>query len=151
MFDVAETAYSMIEKNRQVKSLADVDIVTKKNFLILLATIIKNEKKIDFVKQKLQKVKDINLRDVFTCFDTDNDGCLSVTDFRVVWKKFFGLDIAKDMINLFWFRMGNRNENQFIRYEDFIKEMVPKSNMSLIEDKKLKKIKSQNNLKFPNK
>jgi hypothetical protein len=42
MFDVCESAYTKIEKNRQIKSLSDVDIQTKKNFLLLLATIIKN-------------------------------------------------------------------------------------------------------------
>ena len=57
MFDVCESAYTIIEKNRQIKSLADVDIATKKNFLLLLATIIKNEKKIDSIKNQLQKVK----------------------------------------------------------------------------------------------
>jgi Ca2+-binding EF-hand superfamily protein len=91
--------------------LADVDVETKKNFLILLATIIKNEKKIDSVKTKLQKVKDMNLRDVFACFDTDNDGYLSITDFRIVWKKYFNLEIAQEMVKLIWFRMGYNNDN----------------------------------------
>jgi Ca2+-binding EF-hand superfamily protein len=91
MFDVCQTAFSRIEKNRQIKSLADVDVETKKNFLILLATIIKNEKKIDCIKAKLQKAKEMNLRDVFACFDSDEDGYLSITDFRVVWKKYFNL------------------------------------------------------------
>jgi hypothetical protein len=57
MFDVCETAYTKIEKNRQIKSLVDVDIGTKKNFLLLLATIIKNEKKIESIKSQLQRVK----------------------------------------------------------------------------------------------
>lgn len=91
--------------------MADVDVETKKNFLILLATIIKNEKKIDAVKTKLQKVKDMNLRDVFACFDTDNDGYLSITDFRIVWKKYFNLEIAQEMVKLLWFRMGYNNDN----------------------------------------
>lgn len=91
MFDVCESAYSRIEKNRQVQSLGDVDILTKKNFLILLATVIKNEKKIDNIKRKLLKVKDMNLRDVFACFDSDEDGLLSIIDFRIVWKKYFNL------------------------------------------------------------
>lgn len=91
--------------------MADVDVETKKNFLILLATIIKNEKKIDSVKTKLQKVKDMNLRDVFACFDTDNDGYLSITDFRIVWKKYFNLEIAQEMVKLIWFRMGYNNDN----------------------------------------
>ena len=91
--------------------MADVDVETKKNFLILLATIIKNEKKIDAVKTKLQKVKDMNLRDVFACFDTDNDGYLSITDFRIVWKKYFNLEIAQEMVKLIWFRMGYNNDN----------------------------------------
>jgi hypothetical protein len=57
MFDVCETAYTIIEKNRQIKSLVDVDIGTKKNLLLLLATIIKNEKKIESIKSQLQRVK----------------------------------------------------------------------------------------------
>jgi len=60
-----------------------------------LATIIKNEKKIDIIKVKLQKVMDMNLRDVFACFDSDEDGYLSITDFRVVWKKYLNLEITK--------------------------------------------------------
>lgn len=91
MFDVCQTAFTRIEKNRQIKSLADVDVETKKNFLILLATIIKNEKRIDNIKIKLQRAKEMNLRDVFACFDSDDDGYLSITDFRVVWKKYFNL------------------------------------------------------------
>lgn len=55
------------------------------------------------------------------------------------------------MAQLFWFRIGYRSQSQLIKYEDFIKEMVPRSNSSLVEDKKLKKIKSQNNLKFTSK
>jgi len=60
-----------------------------------LATIIKNEKKIDTIKVKLQKAMDMNLRDVFACFDSDEDGYLSITDFRVVWKKYLNLEITK--------------------------------------------------------
>lgn len=60
-----------------------------------MATIIKNEKKIDIIKVKLQKVMDMNLRDVFACFDSDEDGYLSITDFRVVWKKYLNLEITK--------------------------------------------------------
>jgi len=33
----------------------------------------------------------MNLRDVFACFDSGDDGYLSITDFRVVWKKYFNL------------------------------------------------------------
>ena len=91
MFDICESAYTIIKKNRQIKSLADVDIAKKKNFLLLLATIIKNEKKIGSIKNQLQKVKEMNLRDVFACFDTDEDGYLSITDFRIVWKKYFNI------------------------------------------------------------
>ena len=69
----------------------------------------------------------MNLRDVFACFDSDDDGYLSITDFRVVWKKYFNLEISKDMIHLLWFRMEYMNENQLIKYEEFIKEMLPKS------------------------
>lgn len=76
-----------------------------------MATIIKNEKKIDSIKAKLQKVLEINLRDVFACFDSDEDGYLSITDFRIVWKKYLNLEITKEMIHLLWFRMGYHNEN----------------------------------------
>lgn len=93
----------------------------------------------------------MNLRDVFACFDSDDDGYLSITDFRVVWKKYFNLQIGKQMINLLWFRMGYVNDSQLIRYEQFIKEMVPKSNSGIIQDRKLRKIKSQNNIKYQNK
>ena len=93
----------------------------------------------------------MNLRDVFACFDSDDDGYLSITDFRVVWKKYFNLEISKDMIHLLWFRMEYMNENQLIKYEEFIKEMLPKSSSGVIEERKLRKIKSQNNLKFQNK
>lgn len=74
----------------------------------------------------------MNLRDVFACFDSGDDGYLSITDFRVVWKKYFNLQIGKQMINLLWFRMGYVNDSQLIRYEQFIKEMVPKSNSGII-------------------
>lgn len=37
------------------------------------------------------------------------------------------------MIQLLWFRMGYMNESQLIRYEDFIKEMLAKSNSGVIE------------------
>ena len=75
----------------------------------------------------------MNLRDVFACFDSDDDGYLSITDFRVVWKKYFNLEISKDMIHLLWFRMEYMNENQLIKYEEFIKEMLPKSSSGVIE------------------
>lgn len=52
---------------------------------------------------------DMNLRDVFACFDSDEDGYLSITDFRVVWKKYLNLEITKEMIHLLWFRMGYHN------------------------------------------
>lgn len=64
---------------------------------------------------------EMNLRDVFACFDSDEDGYLSITDFRVVWKKYLNLEITKEMIHLLWFRMGYNNENQLIRYQEFIK------------------------------
>jgi hypothetical protein len=37
--------------------------------------------------------------------------------------------------------MGYSNETQLIKYEEFIKEMLPKSNLMIIEQKKLRKIK----------
>lgn len=37
----------------------------------------------------------MNLRDVFACFDSDDDGYLSITDFRVMWKKYYNMEIAK--------------------------------------------------------
>jgi Ca2+-binding EF-hand superfamily protein len=33
----------------------------------------------------------MSLRDVFACFDTDEDGYLSITDFRIIWKKYFNI------------------------------------------------------------
>ena len=46
--------------------------------------------------------------------------------------------------------MGYSNETQLIKYEEFIKEMLPKSSSMIIEQQKLRKIKSQNSLKFRN-
>lgn len=38
----------------------------------------------------------LNLRNVFSCLDTDKDGLLSMLDLRVAWKKYLLLDMTEE-------------------------------------------------------
>ena len=70
----------------------------------------------------------INLRDIFGCLDTDEDGWISILDFRISWKKYLLLDLPEEEAELLWFRMGVP-KNSMLKYEKFIYEMCPKTSM----------------------
>lgn len=49
-------------------------------------------------------------------------------DFRVIFKKFFFIDLKEDDIALIWHRMKlPRDPNTMIKYEKFIAEFTPRS------------------------
>ena len=48
------------------------------------------------IKKKLMKNHQINLRDIFGCLDTDEDGWISILDFRISWKKYLLLDLPEE-------------------------------------------------------
>ena len=50
--------------------------------------------KAEKLKAKLNK-NNINLRDVFSVFDADEDGFISQLDFKIAWKKFLLMDLPK--------------------------------------------------------
>lgn len=55
MFDTVEREFDLLEKNRFVESLQDVDAGTKKQYFTLLVTIIRNEVKVNQIKMALIK------------------------------------------------------------------------------------------------
>lgn len=69
MFDPCNIQYTQIEKNREVRTLEDVDIDTIKHFLKLIKILAKNELKIEKIKTKLKN--EVDLRDIFSVFDGD--------------------------------------------------------------------------------
>ena len=96
--------------------MEDIDIETKKNFVKLIRIIVKNELKIEKIKSKIQQ-KEINLRDVFSVFDSDEDGYISQLDFRIAWKKFLLMDLPQEEIDLLWYRMRvSPREDTMIKY-----------------------------------
>ena len=58
---------------------------------------------------------------MFSIFDEDEDGYISMIDFRVVWKKYILMDLKEDKIGLLWYRMRlSKNINNMAKYEKFI-------------------------------
>lgn len=58
---------------------------------------------------------------MFSIFDEDEDGYISMIDFRVVWKKHILMDLKEDKIGLLWYRMRlSKNLNNMAKYEKFI-------------------------------
>lgn len=70
----------------------------------------------------------VDLREIFTVFDEDEDGFISMLDFRVVWKKYLLMDLKEDKVGLLWHRMRMpKSSSTMIKYERFIAEMMPRS------------------------
>lgn len=111
----------------------DVELETKKHFLKLIKIIVKNELKTEKIKAKLQK-KSVNLRDVFSVFDSDEDGFISQLDFRIAWKKFLIMELPQEEIELYWHRMkANPDSDTMIKYDQFVSELIPKCKWVLKE------------------
>lgn len=103
-----------------MRGLADVELETKKHFLNLFKVIASSEKKAEKVRIKLLQAG-VNLRDVFSVFDSDEDGYISQLDFQIVWKKFLLMELPSQDISLLWHRMKARpQEDNMLRYDRFI-------------------------------
>lgn len=68
MFDTVEREFDLLEKNRFVESLYDVDSGTKRQYFTLLVTMIRNEVKINQIKMALIKQGKDLLGSVYNIF-----------------------------------------------------------------------------------
>ena len=46
-----------------------------------------------------------DFREIFSCIDGDDDGYVSQTDVRILFKKFMQIEISNEDIGYFWHRM----------------------------------------------
>lgn len=77
---------------------------------------------------KANLITKVNLRDIFSIFDQDEDGNISMLDFKIVWKKHLLMDLKEEDLALLWHRIQLKKDgSSFIKYEKFICELLPKT------------------------
>lgn len=75
---------------------------------------------IEKIRQHLQSRKYFDIRNIFNCIDTDEDGYVSVLDMHVLFKKNIEFDLARLDIKLLLARFGKRNPREMISYDEFV-------------------------------
>ena len=67
------------------------------------------------------------MRNIFSCIDNDEDGCVSVLDFQVLVKRYTGLEMGRLDLELLSRRFRKSSGEEMICYAEFVLEMAPRS------------------------
>ena len=111
-------------------------------FLEYINLIIFNENKLEHIKENLILREDLTLKEIFSLFDKEQNGYISIKNFQFICKKIFNLYPTSDQIKLVFKRykkqLNNNMKDKFaLNVYDFIYMMSPsKTEYSIIINNK---------------
>jgi len=126
-------------------------------FLEYINLIIFNENKLEHIKENLILREDLTLKEIFSLFDKDQNGYISIKNFQFICKKIFNLYPTSDQIKLVFKRykkhLNNNKKDKFaLNVYDFIYMMSPsKSEYSNIINNKNRMDKTNTKLSIKSK
>lgn len=126
VFEPIQQEYREIRKSVRAKSFEWVSASTKKAYLETLCTTLRNESMIERVRGHLNSRKYFDVRNIFNCVDSDEDGFVSILDMHVLFKKNIEFDLARLDVQLLLARFGKQNPKELISYEEFVYELLPR-------------------------
>ena len=99
-------------------------------FLEYINLIIFNENKLEHIKENLMLREDLTLKEIFSLFDKEQNGYISIKNFQFICKKIFNLYPTSDQIKLVFKRYkrklnNNRKDKFALNIYDFIYMMSP--------------------------
>ena len=99
-------------------------------FLEYINLIIFNENKLEHLKENLILREDLTLKEIFSLFDKEQNGYISIKNFQFICKKIFNLYPTSDQIKLVYKRykkqLNNDKKDKFdLNIYDFIYMMSP--------------------------
>jgi len=102
-------------------------------FLEYINLIIFNENKLEHIKENLILREDLTLKEIFSLFDKEQNGYISIKNFQFICKKIFNLYPTSDQIKLVFKRykkqLNNNKKDKFaLNIYDFIYMMSPSKN-----------------------
>ena len=103
MFDIIDNNYNLLEKNRLVQQLNDINSATKRQFFNLLKTLAKNQQSIDKIKLSLFK----NCTDIPGALDfifQSKGNKLTMEDIKELYNQYMLLNVNLNDVKLLWNR-----------------------------------------------
>ena len=100
------------------------------NFLEYINLIVFNENKLEHIKENLVLREDLTLKEIFSLFDKEQNGYISIKNFQFICKKIFNLYPTSDQIKLVFKRYKkqlnkNKKDKFALNAYDFIYMMSP--------------------------
>ena len=130
------------EKNYFYYKKSPNNIETINIFLEYINYIIFNENKLKHIKENLILREDLTLKEIFSLFDKDHNGNISIKNFQFICKKIFNLYPTSDQIKLVFKRYkklsnNNKKDKLSLNLNEFINMMTPTESeySNIINDK----------------
>lgn len=86
--------------------------------------IVETEKTCDFLRKKLADRPNFTIQDAFTVLDRDQNGYISIDEFRAILNDYEIIPTTSDLINLM--KRYDRNRDGKVSFTEFLNEMTPK-------------------------
>lgn len=117
-----------MRRNSKPCPLEDCSNATKIAYVEVLRVTLRNEAMIERIRQHLAKRRFFDVRNLFNCIDSDEDGAISMLDLRVLLQKHLQLEMSNFDVQLLLRRFNKRSPDDMLMYEEFAYEFTPRQN-----------------------
>lgn len=87
---------------------------------------MENEKTSNLLKKRLSEREDFTLQEAFSVLDKDQNGYISIDEFRAILNDYAIIPTISDLISLM--KRFDKNRDGRVTYKEFLSEMTPKKN-----------------------
>ena len=87
---------------------------------------METEKTCNALKKKLAQRESFTIQDAFTVLDRDQNGYISIDEFRAILNDYNIIPTSSDLINLM--KRYDKNRDGKVTFSEFLSELTPKKN-----------------------